>query len=49
MIPEGFRKEQVAIRLQRDLGWDDAKREAFLAVKTVTPYDLTEGFYFPDT
>lgn len=49
VIPEGFRKEQVALRLQRDLGWDDAKREAFLAVKTATPYDLTEGFYFPDT
>jgi UPF0755 protein len=49
VIPEGFRKEQVALRLQRDLGWDDAKREAFLVVKTATPYDLTEGFYFPDT
>ncbi|HRH94106.1 MAG TPA: endolytic transglycosylase MltG, partial [Candidatus Peribacteria bacterium] len=49
VIPEGFRKEQVALRLQRDLGWDDAKREAFLHVATDTPYDLTDGFYFPDT
>lgn len=48
-IPEGLRKEQIADRLQETLGWDDATREAFLNTNTKKPYDLTEGFYFPDT
>jgi UPF0755 protein len=46
-IPEGLRKEQIADRLKDALGWTDATREAFL--NTTKPYDLTEGFYFPDT
>lgn len=48
-IPEGLRKEQIADRLKDTLGWDDAKREAFLNTNVAKPYDLIEGFYFPDT
>ncbi|UPA22963.1 endolytic transglycosylase MltG [Candidatus Peribacteria bacterium] len=48
-IPEGLRKEQVADRLQETLGWSDATREAFLNTNIQKPYDLTDGFYFPDT
>lgn len=49
VIPEGFRKEQVADRLARDVGWTQEKRDAFLAVDIETPYELKDGFYFPDT
>lgn len=49
VIPEGLRKEQVADRLQAALGWGDAKRLRFLNTTVKTPYDLSEGFYFPDT
>ncbi len=48
-IPEGLRKEQIADRLKEALGWTDATREAFLNTNTQKPYDLTDGFYFPDT
>lgn len=48
-LPEGLRKEQIADRLAKSLGWNDAKRKSFLTQKIATPYDLTEGFYFPDT
>lgn len=48
-IPEGLRKEQIADRLQEALGWSDSTREAFLNTNKTKPYDLTEGFYFPDT
>ncbi len=50
VIPPGLRKEQVALRLQKTLGWNDAKRRNFLTLieKDQTPYDLTEGFLFPD-
>ena len=49
VIPEGFRKEQVADRLTTSLGWDRAKRDQFLEAAVATPYDLTDGFYYPDT
>ncbi len=48
-IPEGLRKEQIADRLQETLGWTEATREAFLHTNIQKPYDLTDGFYFPDT
>ncbi|MEI8230213.1 MAG: endolytic transglycosylase MltG [Candidatus Peregrinibacteria bacterium] len=49
IIPEGLRKEQVADRLAAALGWDQMKRDAFLVVPIQRPYDLADGFYFPDT
>lgn len=51
VIPEGLRKEQVADRVATALGWDEEKEGRFLALSDSlqTPYDLTEGFYFPDT
>ncbi len=48
-IPEGLRREQVADRLAKALGWDDQKRERFLLADIRPPYDLSEGFYYPDT
>lgn len=48
-IPEGLRREQVAERIGKALGWPAAKQLAFLDLASPTPYDLTEGFYFPDT
>ncbi len=50
-IPEGLRKEQVADRLATALKWNDARTKRFLALgqELPTPYDLKEGFYFPDT
>lgn len=49
VIPEGLRKEQVADRLAKVLSWSDEQRTAFLTADVKTPYDLTDGFYFPDT
>ncbi len=48
-IPEGLRKEQVADRLQQTLGWRDVTHDGFLHATIATPYDLTEGLYYPDT
>jgi UPF0755 protein len=48
-IPEGFRKEQIADKLEEELGWEEGKRDRFLELELTTPYELTEGFYFPDT
>jgi UPF0755 protein len=49
VIPEGLRKEQVADRLATALEWDDGLRDAFLEAPVAKPYELTDGFYFPDT
>ncbi len=49
VIPEGLRKEQVADRLSAALNWQTQQRDAFLSAPIATPYDLTDGFYFPDT
>lgn len=48
-IPEGLRKEQVADRLAEALGWDETTRDSFLTVDVAAPYNLSDGFYFPDT
>ncbi len=48
-IPEGLRREQVADRLQEAFTWDDSERDAFLLADVPHPYDLVDGFYFPDT
>jgi UPF0755 protein len=48
-IPEGLRREQVADRVGKALEWDDAQKMEFLNANVITPYELTEGFYFPDT
>lgn len=48
-IPEGLRKEQIADRLKDKFHWDIAERDAFLNASVVKPYDLQEGYLFPDT
>ncbi len=49
VIPEGLRKEQVADRLATALEWDEELRDTFLEAPVAKPYELTDGFYFPDT
>lgn len=41
-IPEGLRKEEIAEKLQKALGWADAEKSEFLA-------NGKEGHLFPDT
>jgi len=41
-IPEGLRKEQTALRIQKVLFWSDAEREQFVDISD-------EGYLFPDT
>ncbi len=48
-IPEGLRREQVADKLQQAFTWDESERDAFLLADVPHPYDLADGFYFPDT
>jgi UPF0755 protein len=48
-IPEGFRKEQVADRVAETFEWDTTERDGFLNAPLKHPYELEEGFYFPDT
>lgn len=48
-IPEGLRKEQIAKRVGDALGWEEAQVQGFLGAEILEPYDLREGFYFPDT
>lgn len=49
VIPEGFRKEQIAARLQTVLAWSDAEEKRFVTQDTETSEHLSEGVYFPDT
>ncbi len=49
-IPPGWRKEQIADELQKNLGWDDATKADFLnAYQALGGSDYKEGVYYPDT
>jgi len=48
-IPEGWRKEQIAERLARELGWSGADKRKWVSDYTAMEYDYVEGVYFPDT
>jgi UPF0755 protein len=49
VIPEGYRKEQIAERLARSLGWTDEEKSSWINVTTASNPDYYEGVYFPDT
>jgi UPF0755 protein len=42
VIPEGLRKEEIAERMQKELGWAEATKKEFLT-------NGKEGYLFPDT
>lgn len=48
-IPEGLRKEQIAIRLAEALEWSTEEEENFVNVATAMTFEKKEGYYFPDT
>ena len=49
IIPEGFRKEQIAEILAETLGWSDEQKSDWVTKYTAMKYDYIEGVYFPDT
>ena len=48
-IPEGWRKEQIAELLAKELNWDDQEKRNWVTKYTAMEYDYVEGIYFPDT
>lgn len=48
-IPEGLRKEEIAVILTKKLGWTKDQTQEWLTVDTTKNADFTEGVYFPDT
>lgn len=49
VIPEGFRKEQIAEILAEKLGWEQQKKIDWIIKYTALNYDGIEGVNFPDT
>lgn len=49
VIPEGFRKEQIAELLSDALRWDKATKEKWITTYTSMKYEEIEGVYFPET
>jgi len=49
VIPEGYRKEQIADLLQNSFGWSDEVKNEWVTVYTAMNFDYVEGVYFPDT
>lgn len=49
VIPEGYRKEEIAEVLARELGWSNEERKRWIEVDTAPDLDHVEGVYFPDT
>ncbi len=49
VIPEGFRKEQIAELLSDALSWDKATKEKWITTYTSMKYEEIEGVYFPET
>jgi UPF0755 protein len=48
-ITEGMRKEEVADRFAKTLGWTETEKQKLLAMHTVAMKGKTEGYYYPDT
>jgi len=48
-LPEGYRKEQIAARMARKLGWSEQQRERWVSTYTEKRDNYTEGVFFPDT
>ena len=49
VIPPGLRKEEIAVILQKTLGWTSLQKKKFIDVDTAIKSDYIEGVYFPDT
>lgn len=49
VIPEGYRKEQIAEILASNLNWSIEAEKKWIEVDTVQKSDYIEGVYFPDT
>ncbi|MCR4325428.1 MAG: endolytic transglycosylase MltG [Patescibacteria group bacterium] len=49
VIPEGWRKEQIAELLADTLGWTDQEKSSWVNTYTSMKFDEVEGVYFPDT
>jgi UPF0755 protein len=49
VIPEGLRKEEIAVILGTALGWTKDQEAKWISTDTKMKYDNVEGVYFPDT
>jgi len=49
VIPEGYRKEQIAERLALTLAWGRESVRDFIAIDNDPDSNTSEGVYFPDT
>lgn len=49
VIPEGWRKEQIAELLASTFGWENKVKNTWVNTLTSMKYDYVEGVYFPDT
>lgn len=49
VIPEGFRKEQIAEIIGNELRWDKNTKEKWITTYTSMKYEEIEGVYFPET
>jgi UPF0755 protein len=49
VIPEGWRKEQIAELLAKILGWTGQEKSSWVNTYTSQAFDEVEGVYFPDT
>lgn len=49
VIPEGFRKEQIAELIGDALGWTGQQKSSWVNTYTSMKFDEVEGVYFPDT
>jgi UPF0755 protein len=49
VIPEGWRKEQIAELLADTLDWTDQEKSSWINTYTSMKFDEVEGVYFPDT
>lgn len=48
-IPEGLRKEEIAVLLADVLRWSFEDQQKWIKTYTAMDYDYIEGVYFPDT
>jgi len=48
-IPEGWRKEQIAELLAKELNWSEQEKSDWVTKYTSMEWDYVEGVYFPDT
>lgn len=48
-FPPGWRKEQIADYLAKELGWSDEEKRQFIDVDTAPTFEQIEGVYYGDT